>query len=303
MAEAPQMHNAGNAGGPPPIQPIPYQEPSGPGDPVSADDDPFSDLRPQPAASSGPAPEPDEPAPGPSDPPPVAPRPAQQTAPTAGADGVMRVGTPRFPVQYEVYDGDPDAVGIVEMWVKRENDANWQLLGTDPDRQSPFIVDVGGEGRYGLFLVVQSASGLGDPRPVSGDPPHSVVEVDLSPPDVQIGIPKVTMTGNGSGSIEIMWKASDPNLADRPIVLSFRPDQEGAIWQQITPPLPNTGRYTWPMPPNLPARFFLKVDAMDTLGNQGSAETPQPVTIQVARPRGRILGLDPSAKAIGGRIR
>jgi hypothetical protein len=58
------------------------------------------------------------------------------------------------------------------------------------------------------------------------------------------------------------------------------------------------------VPPNLPPRFHLRVDAIDTVGNRGSAETTDmgPVIVDRARPRSRIIGLDPSDRTGAGPI-
>src|SRR5439155_1146860 len=82
------------------------------------------------------------------------------------------------------------------------------------------------------------------PPPAPAAPPQTWVEVDLTPPMVQLEAPKVG-AGASAGKVTISWRATDPHLAARPIVLSYRPDRPDAIWQQITPPLENTGHYVW----------------------------------------------------------
>jgi hypothetical protein len=118
----------------------------------------------------------------------------------------------------------------------------------------------------------------------------------MTPPAVQLDPPKVG-TGASAGKVAISWRASDPHLAARPVVLSYRPDRPDAIWQQVTPPLENTGQFVWTVPAGIPPRFHLRIDVFDTLGNRGSAETTDsgPVIVDRTRPRGRILGLDPVA--------
>lgn len=307
LADAPTVQNAGQGvNAPPPIQPIPYQDPDANGsrtDPELAPD-PFGQVATE-TVRPAPSPAPDNPAAAQTAGPrtaPAAPASNGNNGPTPGTDGVRTVGSPRFPIQYEVYEGDANAVAVVEMYGTRDDGASWQLLGTDTDRQSPIQVDVGGPGRVGLYLVVQSANGLGDPRPASGDTPQMFVEVDDAPPQVALDPPQV-VSGQGAGSLLITWRAEDPHLDDRPVILSIRPDQPGAIWQQITQPMANSGRYVWPLPTNIPPRFFLRIDVLDTLGNQAAAETTEPVVLQVARPRARILGLDPSARTNVHKIR
>jgi hypothetical protein len=199
-----------------------------------------------------------------------------------------------------VDDAGPSGAAVVELWVTRDGGRSWNRVGQDPDRASPFWVDVGGEGTFGLYLVARAASGLGDPPPAPGDAPQTWVEVDMTPPAVQLDPPKVG-SGASAGKVSITWRAADPHLAARPVVLSYRPDRPDAIWQQVTPPLENTGRYVWTVPANIPPRFHLRIDVFDSLGNRASAETTEtgPVIVDRTRPRGRILGLDPSARAAG----
>ena len=89
------------------------------------------------------------------------------------------------------------------------------------------------------------------------------------------------------------------------MTLAWRPDQPGAQWYPIAQQMENTGHYVWTVPPNIPARFHLRVDVVDAVGNRGTAETVEgsPVIVDRARPRSRILGLDPSASAGAGRNR
>ena len=87
------------------------------------------------------------------------------------------------------------------------------------------------------------------------------------------------------------------HLADRPVTLLYREDRANAPWVPIIAGQEATGRYLWLVPENVPARFHVKAEALDTLGNRGSADSQDtaPVLLDRARPRGRILGLDPSA--------
>src|SRR5262249_5644285 len=56
------------------------------------------------------------------------------------------VGSPQFPLQYEVDDAGPDGPNTVELWVTPDGGRTWSRRGEDPDRRSPFPVDLGGEG-------------------------------------------------------------------------------------------------------------------------------------------------------------
>jgi hypothetical protein len=124
------------------------------------------------------------------------------------------------------------------------------------------------------------------------------VEVDSSPPHVQLNPPQVGQ-GAHAGKIAIAWNATDLHLAPRSVTLSWRPaDQPNARWQPISDRLDNTGHFIWTVPPSVPPRFHLRIDAVDTVGNRNSAETTDmgPVVVDRARPRSRIIGLDPTMR-------
>ena len=109
------------------------------------------------------------------------------------------------------------------------------------------------------------------------------------------------MVGYGPqlGRVLITWRAADPHLDQRPVVLSYRDaDQPGGEWLPLTDRIDNTGRFVWTLPPGTPPRLHLRIDVIDQLGNRTTAETTttgQPVIVDRSRPRGRILGLDPNA--------
>jgi hypothetical protein len=218
--------------------------------------------------------------------------------PAGGEGKTMLVASPHFAMQYAVEDAGPNGPATVELWVTQDGGRSWIRRGEDPDRASPFQVDLGGEGTFGLCLVARAASGLGDQPPAPGDPPQIWVEVDSSPPRVQLTAPQVG-SGANLGKIAILWRGTDLHLGPQPVTISWRADQPGAAWHPIADRIENTGKYIWTVPPNVPPRFHLRVDLADTVGNRGSAETTEgaPVIVDRARPRSRIIGLDPSARS------
>jgi hypothetical protein len=216
----------------------------------------------------------------------------------AGGGQTLLVASPQFALQYAVEDAGPHGPAIVELWVTQNSGRTWSRRGEDPDRTSPFLVDLGGDGTFGLCLVARAASGLGDQPPAPGDPPQTWVEVDSTPPTVQLEPPQVG-TGQNLGKVAIRWRASDLHLGAQPVTIAWRADQPGAAWYPIAERIENMGLYVWTVPPNIPARFHLRVDVLDSVGNRGTAETLEgsPVTVDRTRPRSRILGLDPSARS------
>jgi hypothetical protein len=210
-----------------------------------------------------------------------------------GAGETLLVASPKFKLRYDVEDAGPSGPATVELWMTQDGGRTWIRRGGDADRVSPIEVDLGGEGTFGLCLVARSASGLGDQPPAPGDAPQSWVEVDSTAPVVQIQ-PAQIGTGLNAGKVAISWKATDLHLPPNSVTLSWRPDQPGAQWQSIADGLDNAGQFIWKVPPAISERFHLKVEATDSVGHKGSAETTEsgPISVDRSRPRSKIIGLD-----------
>src|SRR5262249_4169590 len=124
----------------------------------------------------------------------------------------------------------PSGPASVELWILDRG--NWYRLGEDSDRVSPFVVNLGSEGTFGLSLVARAATGLGDQPPGPGDPPQRWVEVDSTAPVVQLDPPEVG-AGPYAGKVLIRWRASDLHLGPRPVALYWKAEQPNANWQTI----------------------------------------------------------------------
>ena len=153
--------------------------------------------------------------------------PVATQAPNRDGSNTLLVDSPRFKLQYAIDDAGPNGAATVELWITQDGGRTWIRRADDPDRVSPIEVDLGGEGTYGLCLVARSASGLGDQPPAPGDPPQSWVEVDSTPPAVQLQPPQVG-NGSNSGKVAIAWRVSDLHLPPRSVMLSWRADQPNA---------------------------------------------------------------------------
>lgn len=237
---------------------------------------------------------------------------AGETAPSARISGAgaitgaepipdvdpLLVSSARFNLQYAIDGAGPHGPALVELWLSRDGGRTWIPQPEDVDRSSPYPVDLGGEGTYGIWLVVQSASGLGDRPPQPGDRPMQWVVVDTTAPTVQLDPPQVGY-GPQLGKVLITWRAADPHLDKRPVLLSYRnADEPGGDWIPFSDRIDNTGRFVWTVPTSAPPRLHIRIDVMDKLGNRANSETTttgQPVVVDRSRPRGRILGLDPNA--------
>ncbi|MCS6978224.1 MAG: hypothetical protein NZM31_14620 [Gemmatales bacterium] len=204
---------------------------------------------------------------------------------------IRYINTTDLSLAYTLEDVGPSGVSVVELWFTRDG-RTWQRHGEDPDKTSPFQVRFNSEGLYGLTLVVKSGVGLGDRPPQPGDPPQLWVEVDLTKPVVEL---RSVEAGRGpdAGTVTITWRAEDKNLAPAPISLYYAENPEGP-WTIMTGGLENSGRYVWRVPPGVPYRFHVRVEAVDKGGNVGRADSSKPVIVDLSVPKGRILGVDGS---------
>ncbi len=205
------------------------------------------------------------------------------------------VNTRQFQIGYKLQDVGPSGVGGVELYITPDDGASWYKYGDDPDNQSPVSVEVPREGTYGFALGVKSGAGLTTEPPQPGEKPAIVVVVDQTPPRLEL-LPLEQGRGRAINKILIPWRFSDDYPAEKPISLSYSATGQGG-WQQITGWQENTGSYVWTVGPNVPSRFYLRLEGRDAAGNSQIVETPQPVLIDLSRPTARIIDVETS----GGR--
>jgi len=211
----------------------------------------------------------------------------------ATASGVRFVNSKRFRLNYEVKDVGPSGITGVELWYTQDG-RTWHKHDATPHQHSPYVVEVGDEDLYGFTLRVRSGAGMGKEPPRPGDPPQVWVAVDATEPAVRL-LAAEPGTGQGAGTITILWAASDKNLTQQPITLSYA-EQAAGPWVPIATKLPNTGRYLWQIPPGTPLRFLVRVEAADQAGNVGSDQSPGPLTGDPAQPSVAIVNVEPARK-------
>jgi hypothetical protein len=232
------------------------------------------------------------------------PPPASSTRPApAQLPSLQVINSTAVTLEYEVGKFGPSGVGSVEVYLTRDDGATWQRFAADQEVKiqpsadlsgppasirRPITVELPGEGVYGFYLVVRSGAGLGKPPPQNGDPPQMRIEVDTTRPVAQLYAPE-PVPGRRD-SLIINWTASDRNLASTPITLQWAERQAGP-WETIGADLPNSGRHTWKLPPNLPYRVFLRLTVRDTAGNLGIAETREPVLVDLSEPDAHFVGV------------
>ena len=196
-----------------------------------------------------------------------------------------------FSLDYNI-DNDPDSpVSTVELWGTSDQGQSWQMWGQDPDRASPFDIEVETEGLFGFRMVIVGANGLASNRPRNGDNADAWIHVDIQEPQVKIAS-ALYGRGKESGSLVIEYRASDDYFSERPITLMYSQTPTGP-WTTIATGVRNNGRYGWPADPSLPASIFMKIEAHDLAGNVGVNQLDLPIDVEGLAPRGRIQGFRP----------
>jgi hypothetical protein len=165
----------------------------------------------------------------------------------------------------------------VELWYTCDGKA-WQRDDGPPQLRSPYVLEVRQEGVYGVSLVPCNGSGKGQ-GPRSGEAPQLWVAVDWTRP-------LVSLLGVGADphthTIVVRWSANDDHLSSRPITVSYA-EQVAGPWTSLAANLKNTGTYWGPVPPGMPSRCYIRVEAADQAGNVGEAHTLTPVSLEAAQ--------------------
>jgi hypothetical protein len=191
----------------------------------------------------------------------------------------------------------PSGVSTIDLWYTMDG-RSWNKNPTSFGKgtnQKSISFEVTEEGVYGITLVAKSGVGLGDRPPQIGDRPQIWIEVDLTPPQVQLH--GVTVgSGADKGKLTVNWSARDKNLAAAPISLLYGEDAKGP-WTPFGQKLKNEGQYVWQMPADgLPYQFYVRVEAADRAGNVGAAVTADVVKVDLSNPKVRILNVEPAGK-------
>jgi len=211
---------------------------------------------------------------------------ANAAAPNAPA-GRQLLNTTHAALDYRIDKVGPSGIGKVEVWMTPDSGKTWQKLGEDADHRSPAEIDLPGEGLYGIRLAITNGNGFGGLVPQPGDLPTAWIEIDTTPPTVQLrDVDPVT----DGGSLHIRWNAADRNLGSGPISLYFR-TQPDAPWEIMAKDLPNTGSFRWAFPHSRGSQFFVGIEVIDKAGNVMRAELPNAITLDMTEPSAVVVGV------------
>ncbi|HEV3142508.1 MAG TPA: hypothetical protein VGZ47_01335 [Gemmataceae bacterium] len=201
---------------------------------------------------------------------------------------VQLINSAEINLAYEVSKSGASGLRSVKLYMTQNDGLSWMDCAEAKDLVSPINAQLPGEGVYGFRLVLESGAGLSKGPPVSGDAPEIRVEVDTTPPQVELY--QLAPDPNLTNAVILRWSASDKNMAPNPITLEWAENPDGP-WQAIATGIANSSTYNWKLPPKMPVRVYLRVLARDLAGNIGEARTGTPQLIDMTRPEGHIKGI------------
>lgn len=207
----------------------------------------------------------------------------------------------RFSLDYDVESVGPEGVDAVELWGTTDAGRTWAKWGTDPDRVSPFDVEVNSETVYGFRIVIVGRNGLATITPQPGDAADIWVGVDTTRPTAHL-TGAAYGQGEAAGKLDIRWEAADENLSSRPITLSIS-DRPDGPFTPIAAGLPNTGQYYWEFDPRSPRQIYLRLEVRDDAGNVAIDQLNEPIKVEGLEPKGRIRGFNPGGETPRGAFR
>lgn len=204
-------------------------------------------------------------------------------APEARVTGPSLASAKEVSIQYTLSDG-PQGSGVrwVELWTTVDGGATWTAYGRDEDLQSPMAYTNTDAGEVGFRLRAADAVGNVTPVPEAGTAPDLSLVFDTTAPVVTLApFADGRRFLAGGSTVSIGWEAEDPNLAARPVTLSWSGDG-GQSWQVLAAEQDAAGSHEWSVPTNPDRNLnncLLRVTAADSLGNVGMAESAQPFSI------------------------
>jgi hypothetical protein len=224
----------------------------------------------------------------------------QYSSATRGAlPAVDIVNKRQAKINFHIGKYGPSGIGSVEVYVTTDDGATWTLSPGDHSVTLPTTVDVRGgtpvEGTvtvelnpqqegvvHGYYIVVKSRAGRGIKPPESGTPPQVRIELDMTPPSVEMYVPQPDPTRRDT--LLLTWKATDKNLANNPVTMEWAERKDGQ-WNLIgTADMANSGQFSWQVPVNAPPSVYLRLSVRDTAGNTAVAQTQEPVLVDLSVP-------------------
>jgi hypothetical protein len=223
--------------------------------------------------------------------------------------------SPKFDLNYQLEVG-PSGISKVDLYVTRDDGRTWIRWSTHAGTENPLRVVLDTrfnqeiEGEYGLKLVPVSGAGLSDAAPASGSAPELRVQVDTTAPMIKVFPP--TADPANRNSLVLHWEATDKNFGKEPLGIEYSENPNGP-WKSVAAGndavvpvaggganpiirLANTGGYSWIPPTTLSQpKVYLRFTAWDLAGNKSEVTTPNPILVDLTKPRAKIQGISPTS--------
>ncbi len=214
---------------------------------------------------------------------------------TSGLSEPQLVKSPRITLAYETRKVGPSGIGLVELWLTRNDGQTWEKYAEDrhpSPKSSSITVDLrDGDRIYGVRLVVLSGAGKGRPRPVPGEAPEMRIELDTTPPEAHLASPEQDPLHRDA--LILKWHVRDRNLDPEGVSLYWSENHDGP-WKAIGENLSaSAGQYNW-TPTGLPYYVYLRLSARDKAGNVTDVVTENPIAIDMTEPEVRLKGVYPA---------
>lgn len=177
---------------------------------------------------------------------------------------------------------------VIALYSRVAGEKNWGItpeliIPTNPQKEKSFYVTaprldlkVPNEGTYEYFAKCTTREQAGI-IPDGSERPSFVVVVDHTAPTIAITRPLSGSTIEGYTCI-IEWAAKDALSGFNSQSIIVEASENGIKWIPVLGPHPNTGSYTWVMPPSDKDReYWIKILATDQAGNTAATMLKNPV--------------------------
>jgi hypothetical protein len=206
-----------------------------------------------------------------------------------GSPSLRLVNTKRFTLSFSVQDVG-STVAAIDLWETRDS-KSWRKCDNATAQPGAYLVEVKDEGVFGYTMVARPVGDKSSTQPKAGDVPQVWVTVDATKPAVALSGVELNLASKTPNLI-VRWTAKDRNFGPRPVTLSYS-DRGDGPWLPLAANIDNSGRYECAIPTNMPKRAFLRIEAVDLVGNTGSAQTEKSVRLDFAAPPVPVANLLP----------
>src|SRR5262245_43047600 len=144
---------------------------------------------------------------------------------------VKLVNNRSLALDFEVTRSGLSKVKTVELWVTRNGGGTWHKMDEMAGCQSPFSARLGSDGAYGFKMVFESESGMRSPEPRPGQIPELDIELDTTPPHLDIFPPRPVP--DQPGKVVLSWSMTDRNPDRGSAATRLEYSTDGETWRPI----------------------------------------------------------------------